>query len=464
MSAISRYLYPHRTLSLSNKFKLSCLYYLLLIIPLIVAQNLGMLSKNLYHSVLAAITLLAMFAFYVQFPLAGRLKKWPLFNNIDWAIGSHKKWGQYIGLFFFLHPFLIAAPKFLVSTDDAIHSLVKMLTEPSTLTGVIAWCLMLLWVLMSIFKDKLNMRYETWRLVHLLGFIVIATLATLHITRVGSHGQLQPQFNYLWWGLYSLSLLMLGYNYFIKPFFMKATPYKVKAVEKLSQRDWQLTIACETANAMLYQAGQFVWINSSGNAFNLEQHPFSIVSCANPNSKNTELSFVIRELGDYTGNLASLSLDHTVYVDGPYGTMTLESTRLNRDLVLIAGGVGIAPMLSLLRELNKQQDKRDIQLIYADKNLDNMVYLDELLAFEQSMKHFKLHLLCEQVPVSSPDSKQLHQGVVDEQQISRVLSDKNSRQVGVYLCGPRAMIVNNCKQLKNQGVLTKHVHFEQLSF
>lgn len=465
MSVISRYFYPKRALSIPTKIKLSWLYCLLLVIPLVIAETLGMLNKNLYHSLLSSVTLLAMMAFFVQFPLAGRLKRWPLFANIDWAMGTHKKWGQYIGLFFFLHPLLIVAPKLLVSTDDAIHSLIKMLTEPATLTGVIAWVMMLLWILMSIFKDRLNMRYETWRFVHLLGFVVILTLAVLHITKVGSHGQYQGAFNYLWWALYTLSLTLIAYNYLIKPLYIQRTPYQVSEINRVSERDWQLTLTAKNNKPFTYQAGQFVWINSSGNAFNLEQHPFSIVSTHSAKTQQTELSFVIRELGDYTKNLSALTIGQEVFVDGPYGTMTLDVTRANRYLLLIAGGVGIAPMLSLLRELAKQGDEREIHLMYADRQIDNMVYLKQLIAIEQSMPNFKLHLVCEQLPsTNSPYQHCLDKGFVDQSKISKVLNNKDSKQLGVYLCGPQVMIAKNCKQLKQLGVLAKHVHFEQLSF
>ncbi len=60
---------------------------------------------------------------------------------------------------------------------------------------------MIVWVLFFIFKDRIRVNYETWHLTHLLGFVIVCVLATVHVTSVGRHGQFEEQFNILWWGL-----------------------------------------------------------------------------------------------------------------------------------------------------------------------------------------------------------------------------------------------------------------------
>ena len=54
-----------------------------------------------------------------------------------------------------------------------------MITSANTLTGVIAWIAMSVWVLMAVFKDRLQYPLQTWRLLHVSGFVVIATLGAL---------------------------------------------------------------------------------------------------------------------------------------------------------------------------------------------------------------------------------------------------------------------------------------------
>ena len=452
---------------LTHQHALTFGYFILLLLPFMAAESLGMLTEGLYRTVLSILNLLAMMAFFVQFPLAGRLKRLPLFSNIDWGMTKHKKLGKYLGIFFFLHPLLILAPKLLVSFDDFCLSFVSAITEPQLLTGLIAWAVMAIWVLMSIYKDKLSMRYETWRLYHVIGFVVIATLATLHITTVGSHGQYNQEFNLMWWSLYLLCISLVAYNYVIKPRLIKRQPFSISSIEKISECDWQLNIEPKSQQRFAFEAGQFLWLNTSGSAFNLEQHPFSIVS---DEDNKKQLSFIIRELGDYTSALNQLTVGQTVFVDGPYGSMNLGQSRMAEGITLIAGGAGIAPMLGLLRELAKQNDPRPIRLLYGNQNLQKMVCINELIALEKTMQNFKLQLLCEQTE-NCPDliSPFIKQGFIKSEDIANSINathytKENAQHWAVYLSGPEGMMMATTKNLKQLGVTANHIHLEQLSF
>ena len=191
---------------LTEKQKLVLSYSVLLVAPWVIASALDLEFHDIYRYVLSALNVVAMMAFFIQFPLAGRLRNLAWFSHIDWSISTHKSIGKWLGIFFFLHPLLIVAPKALLSTEDLVTSATSMITSPNTLTGVIAWIAMLVWVLMAVFKNRLNIRYETWRLLHVCGFVVIASLAAFHITSVGSHGQYEQQFNLVWWGLRMMGL------------------------------------------------------------------------------------------------------------------------------------------------------------------------------------------------------------------------------------------------------------------
>ena len=449
-------------LILSSKHKLGLSYFVLALLPFIIAETLGLQFENMYRAILSAVTLIAMMIFFLQFPLAGRIKQVPLFANIDWSIATHKKLGKYLGLFFFMHPLLILAPKLFVSVDITLESFMSMLTSSNLLTGLIAWSVMAVWVLMAIYKDKFSMRYETWRLLHVIGFVIIATLATLHITSIGSHGQYNQQFNLVWWILYALSMTLVVYNYFIKPRIIKNNAFAISAIEKISERDWLLAIESQNNKKFNVEAGQFAWINTSNSAFNLEQHPFSIA--ANENNKS-QISFVIRELGDYTSSLHELSIGQTVFVDGPYGSMSLDQSKNADGITLIAGGAGIAPMLSLLRQLAKNNDQRPIRLIYGNQSLDRMVYLDELLTLEKEMNNFALQLLCENTENSDERlTSCLQQGFIRQQHIESTIATNTVENWEVYLCGPEAMMNSTTKHLKKIGVSSRRTHFEQLSF
>lgn len=447
----------HSAYKISRKVWLTLGYLSLMSLPFLATLTLNMEPQGLYAATLAIINTLAMMAFYLQFPLASRLKQIPLFANIDWNISHHKKVGQWLGLIFLSHPILILAPRFMVSFNDGVHSLISVITAPQMLTGLIAWVWLIIWILTAIFKDSLKVRYETWRFSHMLGFVVITILATLHITTVGSHGQFQASFNILWWALCAASVTMVLYNYFIKPLTLRAQPFKLLDVIQLSRTDWQVTIEKKKASNFTFTAGQFVWLNTSQHSGYVNEHPFSIASCQ---ADLPKVSFIIRNLGDYTSKLNTLKVGQDVYVDGPYGSISLAESINAKAIVLIAGGAGIGPMLSLLRDLAQANDLRPIRLIYGNNNPNQMVLQDEIKHLEQTMPDFKQQLVC----ATTTDDGDTYQGVIDKACIEQVISISVPRDWGVYLCGPKPMITAVNKSLKSLNIPAAHIHYEQLSF
>lgn len=442
---------------LSRNSRLLLGYLALLPVPFLFTFALNMEDKGPYASALTAMNTLAMMAFYLQFPLGSRLKQIPLFANIDWNITHHKKIGQWIGIIILLHPILILAPRFLVSFEDGMHSLRSVLTAPQMLTGIIAWVGLILWILTAIFRQQLRLSYELWRFTHMLGFVAIAILATLHVMSVGSHGQFDETFNLVWWILGYLSVSMVLYNYIVKPITLRSHPFRLVDVTQVSRTDWQLTIEKNESSDFSFQPGQFVWLNTSKCSGGVNEHPFSIASCQ---SDLPRISFIIRNLGDYTSRLNTLKIGQPVYVDGPYGSMSLAESNRSKAILLIAGGAGIGPMLSLLRGLALSQDPRPIRLIYGNNDLDQMVLQKEIRTLEKSMTDFKQQLVC----LTATDKADIYQGVIDQACIQQVIQGHNPNDWGVYLCGPQAMISAVNKSLRLLNIPAANTHYEQLSF
>ena len=67
----------------------------------------------------------------------------------------------------------------------------------------------------------------------------------------------------------------------------------------------------------------------------------------------------------------------TAYLDGPHGNLTLKG-RSGKGIALIAGGVGVAPLLSIARQLDNESDPRPLILLYGNRLADQIVYEDEL--------------------------------------------------------------------------------------
>lgn len=428
---------------------------LLMLIPYVFLALLPMDNKGLYVEIVSFFNLVMMLSMLLQFPLAARLKRTKLFSRIDWNMQQHKRMGKWIGAFFFLHPLLILLPKWLLSGADLSLSIIESITSPRLLTGIIAWVLLAVWVLFSIYKNKFPISYAKWKLLHTAGFMVVLILATWHITQVGSHGQFGQYINLVWWLACFLSLAFTVYGNALKPSRLSKQAFTLVSREKVSFNDWLITIKAKPG--FTFQAGQFVWLSTQKSAYDLDYHPFSIAST--PRSL-PNLSFVIRELGDYTRSLEQLTPGQTVFVDGPYGNMTLSSNDTNNAIILIANGVGIAPIIGLLRTLAETNDPRPIRLIYGNRNYSQMLFTEELVHFENTMKNFKTHYVC-YLPSTFPV---YYQGFIDRDCLRNALQDVPIETSSVYLCGSEVAVKNIRKDLKHFPIAARNIYFEQLSF
>lgn len=434
----------------------SLIYICLMFLPFLATFALDMQDKTLYASFLVLFNSLAMAAFFLQFPLAGRLKHMRPFSNIDWSMLSHRKLGRWLAVIFLLHPILIVAPRFAISVDDGIESLWVILQAKSMLTGILAWLLLMLWVLFSIYRDKLKLSYEQWRCTHLSGFVVIAILATLHVTTVGSHGQFEAWFNRWWWALLALSIGVVAYKHLLQPLISKNAPFTLVSVEAVSSCDWQVTIEKPPGIDFDFEPGQFVWLNTDA-AGGFGDHPFSIASSRESLPK---LSFLVRSLGDYTSSLHKLTPGQCVYVNGPYGSISLADAKHARAILLLAGGAGIGPMLGLLRGLAEQRDPRPVRLVYGNARLDQMVLQDEFAALQRDMPDFRQQLVC----LEAPQRDDIYQGVIDGTIIEQTITGQDPTDWVVYLCGPPPMVESAKASLRKIGVPNANIHYEQLSF
>jgi predicted ferric reductase len=140
----------------------------------------------------------------------------------------------------------------------------------------------------------------------------------------------------------------------------------------------------------------------------------------------------IRELGDFTGDIAKVPVGRRVYIDGPYGAFTIGHPA---DMhVLIAGGVGITPMMSIIRTLADQGDKRPVMLLYGSKDWDVITFREELEATEARLDLTVVHVL-----ENPPDGWTGERGFITADVLRRHLPPPYADHE-YFICGPDVMI------------------------
>lgn len=147
-------------------------------------------------------------------------------------------------------------------------------------------------------------------------------------------------------------------------------------------------------------------------------------------------------------------------VRAPSGHFYLDHS--NAPAVLIAGGIGITPMLSMLNWCAAHQPQREVWLFYGVRNLAEIMALDHLRALADAHPTFHLHLCLSNPNPSDNEGDALatlrtHHSRVDVALMRGLLPLK---QLQFYLCGPTAMLQSLVPALEDWGVPDEHIHFE----
>ena len=137
---------------------------------------------------------------------------------------------------------------------------------------------------------------------------------------------------------------------------------------------------------------------------------------------------MLKELGDFTRTIGQIESGAVAYLDGPYGNLSVDD-RTEPGVALIAGGVGLAPLLGILREMRLANDPRKVRLIYGNRVDDQIAYRDELGTQDV------VYVLSE-----PPENWHGETGFIDAALIDRVFSLKEFSEWVFVLCGPAIMM------------------------
>lgn len=302
-------------------------------------------------------------------------------------------------------------------------------------------------------RADLGYRYEVWRFLHGIGAILVSGFGVLHATRAGRYSEASPLWLF-WWALFALAVLSLVYVYVLKPLAQFRRPWRVASVERTAERIWQVTLTPEGHDGLSYAAGQFAWVNFGHAPFSLSENPFSISSGP---STGRDVSFLIKELGDSTSRLAMLQPGTRTFLDAPFGNLTVRGHDAP-GIALIAGGVGVAPMLGILREKEATGDTRPAMLIYANRHPGQIACRDDLDRFESRGTEV-IHVLSE-----PPPGWQGETGFVDADLIARYFDNPQRKDWLYVLCGPPPMLDAVEDALIAIGIPADRILFERFVY
>lgn len=395
-----------------------------------------------------ALGFIALAMLNLQFALTSRFKRIAAPYGIDMILQFHRQ----ISLVAF--SMILAHPLILMFVNKDTFSLLNPISAPwPARMGLLSVSALVLLVGLSLGRKQLGIRYERWRLWHGVLAVVTVAAALGHVLGVGPYLSL-PWQRTLWDLITVLTIGLLVYVRIGKPWVMLKRPYVIERVSPERGNTWTLTLRPEGHSGMRFLPGQFAWLRLGMSPFGVEDHPISFSSSAEQRD-SVELS--IKALGDFTSTIQRVEPGTRAYLDGPYGAFTIDRHPEETGFVFVAGGVGITPLISMLRTMADRHDGRPVLLVYASKNWDAVTFREEIDRLSERLDLKVVHVLDK-----APEGWAGESGFITPELLSRHLpDDRRSREY--FLCGPPPMMNAVERSLLDIGVQLEDIHMERFN-
>lgn len=220
-------------------------------------------------------------------------------------------------------------------------------------------------------------------------------------------------------------------------------------VKQLSEDSIELAVDWDEGAEMSFLPGQYIHIDVPGS-----DHHRSYSFSSRPG--DLQASFLIRNIPN--GVMSNYLMGHAKVGDrlvltGPMGNFYLRE--ITRPVLMLAGGTGLAPFLSMLKQLTEQGCNQQVHLIYGVNKDDHLVKLDALEGFADELPSFSYTTV-----VLDEASGHSRKGYVTHHMDHDVLNDGD---VDVYLCGPPPMVDAVLKHFDTEGITPQSFHYEKFT-
>jgi ferredoxin-NADP reductase len=215
----------------------------------------------------------------------------------------------------------------------------------------------------------------------------------------------------------------------------------------------------EKPSDFVFKPGQYIDLTLSGvrpDSLNRLTHTFSIAS--SPFDDNLLVTARIRSTV-FKQALSILPIGSGVTIDGPMGSFSLHNNTA-RPAVFFAGGIGIAPFLSMLSHATGEKLRHSIVLFYANRYLEDAAFMNPLWTLERANPRFRF------IPTLTRTDKN-YRGWKGE--TGHITSEMLVTQVGMlqgpiyYIAGPPGMVAATRRTLSQVGVDEDDIRTEEFA-
>lgn len=256
------------------------------------------------------------------------------------------------------------------------------------------------------------------------------------------------------------TVLVLGY-YFVWKIKLRLLPkYKVVKIERGTPTIWTIEFEPVEGTIPHYNAGEYYWIYFRDGDISREGHPFSTSSAITKRYNNT-IEFMIKDAGDWTDSLANIEVGNTAVLEGPHGDMFqphIQELDESVPYVLLAGGIGLTPLLSIARHEHEIGSQREIHLVWGLSFEEDLFNLEELAEIKKANPNFHVHIIFSNEEVEGYPFGFITNKYLEEVGAAHYLDGH------FFVCGPAPMIDATKRLLDNGNVRYEQRHIDDFGF
>lgn len=231
----------------------------------------------------------------------------------------------------------------------------------------------------------------------------------------------------------------------------------VEVIEDMTDTIKRLVLKLDEGEEISFKPGQFIQFKAPLYKGNNEE-VYRAYSIASAPSDKSHIELLVGYVPDgicTTYIHQHLKVGDKVYINGPHGDFYYNE-ETDDDMILVAAGTGMAPILAILKYMEENDVKRKAKFYFGARTPDDLFYLDYLNKLEEKLYDFKF------IPTLSRVTEE-HNWTGEQGRVNRVIEKDLSHAMDkeAYLCGNPKMIESMIEALIKKGVLEERIYFDE---
>jgi predicted ferric reductase len=382
-----------------------------------------------------------MYLALVQLLLVSRLPQLERILGQDGLIRWHRRVGPWPISLLALHAVLVTVAFAQTAREGFLHQLGSFIgSYPDMLAATVGLAIMVVAGVASVGALRRRLRRETWWVIHLYMYLALA-LSFAHVLALGPTFVGHPLTQAVWAVLWASTAGVVVLFRILLPV-LRSLHHRLRVVEVHEEASGVVSVICTGRHLgrLRVSGGQFLAWRFLTRGMWWQAHPYTLSALPRP----PYLRITVRQIGDHSRAVARLRPGTRVAIEGPYGAVT-PTARVNEKVVLVAGGIGITSIRSVLEDL--PESARPIVIMRAPSQ-EQLVLRDETATLVRKLGGTLHELIGTRTATGTP-----------RRFLRRLAPDLHERDV--YVCGPPSFVRDVVSAARALGVHRSCVHYEE---